>query len=650
MLFSLVLLVLFAHTSHSQEVKARSQTFSLEPPTKPAALTVAATFTEPSGDGVLDAGEKGTLNVTIVNSGGASAKGVVASLKDPAATSGITFSQQVRIGDIAPGNSAIGRFDISAFGYVQSQSVKLILEVSGDGGLKAGPKEISFSTRAATKPALLAITLQFSEPSGNNALDAGETGLLNVVVMNSGGSLARGVVARLKPGETVFGINFATSVQVGDIPTNGSASAQFTLQASENVRLQTLIFTVEARDASGVTTESKPITIAVRERVLARDLAGPEIEVWEPVSAAVRGLKVVPGDSKFATQSTSVVVRGIARDTSGVAVVYINNLESRITLGRNGYEFVGDALLVLGVNEIEVRALDRFKNESKLPFKVTRNPVTPVTGKTIPTNLFKGQRWAVVVGISKYKSSDIPPLRYADKDAQDFYELLSKPIDQGGAGVPKTNIRFLLNEQATAMNVREALADFLKSAIEEDHVFIYFAGHGAPDPDRPKVLYLLTYDSDLNRLASTSVKMQEIQDVLRDYVAAKTVLVFVDACHSRGVTGALATRALASPDLVNEYLAELSRARSSTMTFSASDINQLSQEDRRWGGGHGVFTHYLLEGLRGKADLNGDGMVRLGELTQYVSDNVRRETKSQQSPISSGNFDINLPLTVVVEK
>jgi len=85
------------------------------------------------------------------------------------------------------------------------------------------------------------------------------------------------------------------------------------------------------------------------------------------------------------------------------------------------------------------------------------------------------------------------------------------------------------------------------------------------------------------------------------------------------------------------------------LTFSASDVNQLSQEDKRWGGGHGVFTHYLLEGLRGKADFNQDQMVRLGELTQYVSDNVRRETRSQQSPISSGNFDINLPLTIVPE-
>ena len=650
MILSLTVIVLMTQPTLSQEVKARSQSFSLKPPAKPAALTLTTAFTSPSGDGSLIAGEKGTLVVTVTNSGEIPAKGVVANLKDPAATRGIEFSPSVRIGEIAPGTSATGRFDISTQAYLRTQSITLTVDVSGNDGIKAGPKKISLLTREPAKPAILTVAVQFSEPSGNNALDAGERGMLNVVIMNSGGSLAKGVVAKLNSRGTVSGVDFPASVQVGEIPQNRSASAQFVLQASENVRLQTVTFTVEASDVSGVASESKLITVTLKEKVLARDVVGPEIEVWDPVSTAVRGMKVTPTQLKFATQRTSVVVSGIARDTSGVAVVYVDGQESRITQDRDGYRFTSDALLVLGENEIEVRALDRFKNESRLKFNVTRIPAAITEKRPIPKDLLKGQRWAVVVGVSKYKSTDIPQLRYADKDAEEFYSTLTKPIDEGGAGVARPNVRFLLNEQATATNVREALTDFLKSAIEEDHVFIYFAGHGAPDPDRPKILYLLTHDSDLNRLASTSVKMQEIQDALRDYVTARTVLVFADACHSRGVTGALATRALASPELVNEYLAELARARASTMTFSAGDINQLSQEDRRWGGGHGVFTYYLLEGLKGKADLNADGLVRLGELTQYVSDNVRRDTKSQQSPISSGNFDINLPLTVVVGK
>lgn len=645
----LAVVALMVQSSESQ-VKARSQPFSIQPAVRPAILSVTSEFSEPSGNALLDAGEKGTVKVTVTNTGGSAAKNVVAKINSATSPIGVEIPKAVTIGEIAPNGTGSGRFDISAFDYVPTQTLALTIQVSADDGIKAESKPISVATRAAVKPAVLASTLQFTEPSGNGVLDAGEAGTLTVSISNSGGTAAKAVTVKAKSDPDASGVTFPATVQVGDIAAKSSATARIPLQASPTVRGQSLTMVVEVTDASGLSAEPKSLTIITREKVLAKDVLPPDIEVWEPVVVATRGIKIIPNESKFATENSSVAVRGVAKDTSGVAMVLVNGQEARLTVGVEGFEFVGDALLVLGENDIEVRAIDRFKNENKLTFKVTRNPEALVEKKPIPANLFKGQRWAVIVGISRYGSMDIPQLRYADRDAQEFYDIMTKPIDEGGGGVPKPNVRFLLNDRASSTNVRGALTDFLKQAIEDDIVFIYFAGHGAPDPDRPKVLYLLTYDSDLNKLAATSVKMQEIQDALRDYVAAKTVLVFVDACHSRGVTGALATRALASPDLVNDYLAELARARASTMTFSASDVNQLSQEDKRWGSGHGVFTYYLLEALRGKADFNNDKMVRLGELTQYVSDNVRRETKAQQSPISSGNFDINLPLTVVPER
>jgi uncharacterized repeat protein (TIGR01451 family) len=645
----LAAVALVVECSESQ-VKARSQTFSIQPPAKPAALSAAAQFSEPSGNAVLDPGEKGTISVTVTNTGGTAAKNVVAKITSVTSPIGVQLPKEITIGQVEPNGTGTGRFELSALDYVPNQTLTLTVVVSGDDGVTAVSKPITVGTRAAAKPAMLASTLQFTEPSGDGVLDAGESGTITVTISNSGTSAAKGVSVKARSDPAASGLTFPASVQVGDIAANSSATARIPVQASPAVRGRTVLMTVEVADAAGLSAEPKTIAVTTREPALAKDVTPPDIDVWEPVVTATRGLKIIPNESKFATENSSVSVRGVAKDTSGVAMVLVNGQEARLTVGAEGFEFVADALLVLGENDIEVRAIDRFKNEGRLTFKVTRNPETIVEKKPIPANLFKGQRWAVIVGISKYGSMDVPQLRYADRDAQEFYNIMTKPIEEGGVGVPKPNVRFLLNERATSTNVREALTDFLKQAIEDDIVFIYFAGHGAPDPDRPKVLYLLTYDSDLNKLAATSVKMQEIQDALRDYVAAKTVLVFVDACHSRGVTGMLATRALASPDLVNDYLAELARARASTMTFSASDVNQLSQEDKRWGGGHGVFTYYLLEGLRGKADLNNDKMIRLGELTQYVSDNVRRDTKAQQSPISSGNFDINLPLTVVTDR
>ena len=381
-----------------------------------------------------------------------------------------------------------------------------------------------------------------------------------------------------------------------------------------------------------------------------KDTTPPTIEIVEPANASPRGLKIA-AEKGLVVSTSSIAVRGIARDSSGITIVNVNEREAQLTPVNGGCEFSSQVLLTIGENDIEVKATDKYGNEQTERFKVVRKVAIAEDPRSkIRRDLFKGQRWAVVVGISDYKDNEIPDLRYAHEDARAFFDLLVKPLEEGGMEVPKTNIRFLVDDQATYTNVREAFTDFLKNAMEEDIVFIYFAGHGAPDPDRPNVLYLLTHDSDMKRLNATSIRMNEVENALKDFVMAKKVTVFADACHSRGVAGGAATRALASPELVNQYLWDLAQARSSTLTFSASDRNQLSQEDKRWGGGHGVYTYHLIEGMKGKADFDKDGIVRLGELVQYVSDQVRRDTKSQQSPIPSGSYDVNMPLTVVPEK
>ncbi|MGA2623304.1 MAG: caspase family protein [Bacteroidota bacterium] len=517
----------------------------------------------------------------------------------------------------------------------------LVITMTDAQGVTGRSNAGSFSS-----PEKLSATLRFIGHSGGNTLGAGEVGTLLVTVSNTGGTTARSVVVSLSTTSTTSRIRFIPSFTIPQISPAGADTARFELSAPENAPTQTIPFMIEVADAKGIKSETQSMTISTKEKPVVRDVTPPAIEVTEPVIVTTRGMKIPVDSAAFHTDSSSLVVKGLATDSSGVALVLVNGQEAQLSLTGGGTSFSDNVLLVLGNNEIEIRAVDKFRNEASLKFLVKREPRSLVQKTELPS-VFKGQRWAVVVGISHYADSDIPQLRYADNDAQAFYAVTTTPIEEGGLGVPKSNARFLVNEQATSAHVREAITDFLKAAIEDDIVFIYFAGHGAPDPERPKVLYLLTHDSQLNKLASTSIKMQEIQDALHDYVAAKRVLVFADACHSRGVSGEIASRALAAPDLVNEYLEEIARSRESSISFSASDVNQLSQEDKKWGGGHGVFTYYILEALKGKADFDHDKIIRLGELTQYVSDHVRRDTKAQQSPISSGSFDVNLPLTVV---
>jgi hypothetical protein len=245
-----------------------------------------------------------------------------------------------------------------------------------------------------------------------------------------------------------------------------------------------------------------------------------------------------------------------------------------------------------------------------------------------------GNRYAVVIGVSEYSSNGIPNLRFASADAQAFHDFLRS--EQAGP-FPEENILFLKDGAATAQAIREAMFVFLQRAEYNDLVLIYFAGHGAPDPNMPDNLYLLPTDADVNALASTAFPMWDVKTALRRQIRAERVIVIADACHSGGTR-----QGVDNP--TNSSFATLFEP-SRRLTLTAAGDNELSLEDTRWGGGHGVFTHHILEGLRGAADADGNGIVTFDEVAAYVTAQVSRATEGRQNPQRSGLGDV--PLAVV---
>ena len=254
----------------------------------------------------------------------------------------------------------------------------------------------------------------------------------------------------------------------------------------------------------------------------------------------------------------------------------------------------------------------------------------------------QGKKFAVVVGISRYQDERVPSLNYAAKDAETFHQWLVSPA----GGFPEANVKLLLDEDATLTNIKEALFDWLKQTIDEDLVTIYFAGHGSPEsPDFPDNLFLLPHDTDYDRIATTAFPMWDVETALKRFVRAKRVVVIADACHSGGVGKDydVARRGI-TVNPISRGLQSLSEASAGVAVISAARENQFSQEGEQWGGGHGVFTFFLLKGLTGDADANSDDRVSLGELIPFLSENVRRATRNGQSPTIAGQFDPALVL------
>ena len=256
------------------------------------------------------------------------------------------------------------------------------------------------------------------------------------------------------------------------------------------------------------------------------------------------------------------------------------------------------------------------------------------------------RRWAIVVGVSEYADSRVPALRYAARDAREFAGWLTSP---DGGGYAPADVKLLVNEDATAKNVRDALFNWSRNALPEDMLTIYFACHGSPEsPDARENLYLLPYDTDWSNVASTAFPMWDVKTALERFVKAGHVVVLADVCHAGGVGEAFEAgrRGVAGlgRSMVNDGVSGLSEVTEGVLVFTSARGGQLSREGRQWGGGHGVFTHFLLEGLEGEADYNSDSAVTLGELVPYVQEKVRRATRDAQTPEASGRFATDLTL------
>jgi hypothetical protein len=308
---------------------------------------------------------------------------------------------------------------------------------------------------------------------------------------------------------------------------------------------------------------------------------------------------------------------------------------TRIGGAERGITFDAVISVNRNTNQIVVEAEDRLGTRTRVSVPVfLRKP-----GEVMPV---RGQKYALIIGISRYRNSgDINNLEYADVDARSVYEFLQQPA---AGGFSRENMRLLLNENATLASIRRALTDFVTRASTNDLLLIFFAGHGAPDRFAPQNLYVIAHDTHVGNMPATALAMPELLRYVEQNIKSKRVVMLMDACHSAGLSND-GTRDLPN-NLANQYLQQLLYQEEGRAVITSSDVNEKSLESRKWGNGHGVFTFYVLEGLKGHADLNQDRFVSVGELFRYVRQKVRLDTNLQQNPRMLTGANENLAISV----
>lgn len=351
-------------------------------------------------------------------------------------------------------------------------------------------------------------------------------------------------------------------------------------------------------------------------------LLEPEQEIVVPAGARAQRVRFV-GVATAAVAVARVTIdgepvplrRGAQVTLRGLGLV---NESNRVSF--DAFRMVGgDAAQVL------VEATDAAGNRTQLRVPVRR-------GEQEAPAPFSGRKYALVVGVSKFANhaGGLSDLRYADADAQSVTRFLQTPA---GGRFDADNILLLTNEQATLASLQKAMKGFVTRPGPDDLLLIFVATHGSPDPFAPQNLYFLTHDTHVDRMPETAFAMKDFKRLLESNVRARRLVLFVDTCHSAGLTGSRGESARGvENNLISLYAEKLLYQEEGKAIITASDVNESSQEAARWGGGHGVFTHFLLEGMRGMADSNVDLVVTVGELFRFVRQRVRLDTEYRQNP------------------
>ena len=223
-----------------------------------------------------------------------------------------------------------------------------------------------------------------------------------------------------------------------------------------------------------------------------------------------------------------------------------------------------------------------------------------------------GKLWILLVGINQYNDRELPSLKYSALDCQGLGEALSEATENTRE---LTLHHDFAERKPELVSVRNSLKEIVASAQSGDTILFYFSGHGLLDPATQQV-YLCLADTQKKQLTTTGFPLNDVLRLLGNCHAAQQ-LIWLDACHSGGMT-LRGTSKISLPNPTSQLVKVLRRKAEKSQGFYAllsCDHSQQSWEFPELG--HGVFTYYLMRGLRGEA-ADAQGIIEADSLYQYV--------------------------------
>ncbi len=515
-------------------------------------------------------------------------------------------------------------------------------------GAKSGRRDRP--RRRPSEPAELAVQMYFVEPSNNGYLDAGEAGKIIVDVKNNGRGDAYDVHVKLTPESDVSGVKIGFAQPIEHLPPGSQQSVVIGVSCEPTVASKQVRLKIDVTEANGFdldpsayvtfdTKEHVPPEIVIADIGIDDHSQNRRIEPREIVDITARLKNVGPGQAR--------VVRASVQ--AGENVFLTPDSDREFMLGDLRQGDFEDIKFTVFTNSkatslpIEIVVKDEHGRYNKavpldLPFDKPQlasnelivsgdadsdsqafqgNPLSIDVDVDIPKSQnHNPDAIAIILGVEQYAS--IPNVTFAKRDAAIFREYAIQVL-----GVPnsKNNLYYKTDQDVTKGEFLKLFtgSGWLKKRVQPtSDVYIFFAGHGAPDV-KEKTPYLIPFDGDANYPSQTGFSLNELYSELAK-IETKSITVFLDACFSGGTRENTMLLADARPLMIKVdnpiLMAE------NMVVFSAASGHQISSGYPAMQ--HGLFTYFLLRGLRGTADANEDDAISVAELEAYLNENVSR--------------------------
>ena len=498
---------------------------------------------------------------------------------------------------------------------------------------------ISVNIQKEVKPAILELvagSVEFVEPSGNNAIDANEECKIRLSVKNTGIGDGYNCIAKIVVEGTTNGVK-CLDQKLSVIKVASTMMVELPIIASMNTVDGKVNFKISVDEPMGFGTETVELAVDTRKFVspmlkvvdytvtgtsggvlskkapfdLQLLLQNVEQGVAENVDVSVslpQGVFLLGGDEdqKF-TQMSAGETKSLEYSLIVNQSYTSNEIPINVTIRERHGKYAENKLVKLQLNQTFASSKIVIDSKEQKLADIQIASLTSEVDKNIPTSTIRNDKtFVVIVANENYQNEAKVP--FALNDGNIFSKYCNHTL-----GIPTENIHYV--SDASLNNLKREinwLSQVLKSYNGEAKAIFYYAGHGVPNESNNSAYLLPTdgFGSDI----STGYKLDDLYAALGN-APSVGVTVFLDACFSgakREGDMMSSGRAIAIKVKKNVPVGKM-------VVFSAAQSDETAYQNNSEK--HGMFTYYLLKKLQ-----ETKGNVSYGELEEYIVTNVRQRS------------------------